>query len=353
MKCLPRNHVRLAKGNTLHDSHAEVLVLRAFNRLLLEECRRLLEAPMESQNTIVQWRRAPNTPGSSTDGPPFTIRHGTRIIMYSSEAPCGDASMELIIEKQGDPTPWMQTAAETSESSAQDPALFGRGYFSQLGVVRRKPARPDAPETFSKSCSDKLAMKQCSSVLSSITSPFIYPGSAYIHTLVIPESQYRPEACSRAFGPDGRLRPIVGDGVFLEDGYSFSPYSVQTTSHEFEWSRRSIPTDYRPSACNTALIATATSHEVIVGGTLQGRKQFNPRGASKVSRRSMWTLAATVARLLHNPMIDEAMAGPTYANLKSSELLLGRRELLDVVKSKALSGWIPNDGDEDFSLQEK
>ena len=43
--------------------------------------------------------------------------------------------MELIMEAQDDPTPWPVTVSDESTASG----LLGRGSFSQLGVVRRKP----------------------------------------------------------------------------------------------------------------------------------------------------------------------------------------------------------------------
>ncbi len=57
--------------------------------------------------------------------------------MYCSEAPCGDASMELVMEAQEDATPW-PIASHDDGSPTQ---LLGRGSFSQLGIVRRKPCK--------------------------------------------------------------------------------------------------------------------------------------------------------------------------------------------------------------------
>ncbi len=55
--------------------------------------------------------------------------------MYCSEAPCGDASMELVMEAQEDATPWAVSVPDEGIASG----LLGRGSFSQLGIVRRKP----------------------------------------------------------------------------------------------------------------------------------------------------------------------------------------------------------------------
>lgn len=60
----------------------------------------------------------------------------------------GDASMELTMAAQDDASPWTSSPStlELSDVSHnhQYPALQGRGYFSELGVVRRKPC-PSIP----------------------------------------------------------------------------------------------------------------------------------------------------------------------------------------------------------------
>jgi tRNA-specific adenosine deaminase 1 len=126
MKCLPRNKVPNANGIVLHDCHAEILAIRTFNRFLIEECY-MLATGKAVESSIVE-RRAP-TEISIESRQPFAIRDGVKIHMYCSEAPCGDASMELIMQAQEDATPWVQ----------KPEGMAGRGDFAQLGVVRRKP----------------------------------------------------------------------------------------------------------------------------------------------------------------------------------------------------------------------
>ena len=132
MKCLPRDKIEGLNGNVIHDSHAEILALRAFNRFLLDQSALLVADPA-----------ADNVLSVSGAGRMFGIGEGFSIHMYCSEAPCGDASMELTMAQQDDQSPWTSTATIETESDE----LFGRGYFGTLGVVRRKPARPDAPPT--------------------------------------------------------------------------------------------------------------------------------------------------------------------------------------------------------------
>jgi tRNA-specific adenosine deaminase 1 len=140
MKCLPRSKLAMAKGNVLHDCHAEVLAIRAFNRFLIDECTALAKG-LTSKSTYVRRRAASESIQDSTQH--FTVNEGTLIHMYCSEAPCGDASMELVMRAQEDSTPWKILPTSASESDGPDPeaVMMGRGHFSRLGIVRRKPCK--------------------------------------------------------------------------------------------------------------------------------------------------------------------------------------------------------------------
>lgn len=134
MRCLPAsNPALLANGHVLHDWHAEVIALRAFDHFLLQEANLFESSPGFESNLLR--RRAPHEISHVSGQQPFGIREGVRIMMYCSETPCGDASMELVMEAQEDPTPWPVTSHDDCTSSQ----LLGRGSFSQLGIVRRKP----------------------------------------------------------------------------------------------------------------------------------------------------------------------------------------------------------------------
>jgi tRNA-specific adenosine deaminase 1 len=132
MKSLPRDKLPSAEGNVLHDSHAEVLAIRAFNSFLTNECSRITS---DSNAISLYIRRRTRAEISEAEPQQFEIREEVRIHMYCSDVPCGDASMELIMENQIDATPW----SESSRASVNDGELMGRGHFDQLGIVRRKP----------------------------------------------------------------------------------------------------------------------------------------------------------------------------------------------------------------------
>jgi len=142
MKCLPRSKIPNANGIILHDCHAEIIALRAFNRFLLDECA-LLSQDSLATSPFVEPRDVDQV--DETSPQPFTIKSNVSIHMYCSEAPCGDASMELVMQAQEDATPWeipqlpQEHLEEVSCNSASE--MKGRGYFSELGIVRRKPGR--------------------------------------------------------------------------------------------------------------------------------------------------------------------------------------------------------------------
>ncbi|KAL1305601.1 hypothetical protein AAFC00_007204 [Neodothiora populina] len=388
MKCLPQDKLHVLQGNVLHDSHAEILALRAFNRFLLDECSRLAMPGNDHDNSvdgaaanILEWRNKPAEIASDDDlpqngrswqGQPFRIRDNVTLHMYCSEAPCGDASMELTMAAQQDATPWSRTpppqpadsedhpgciGSKSGSPSRDDQAssqLYGRSYFDVLGVVRRKPSRPDAPPTLSKSCSDKLALKQTTSTLSSLTSLFVHPDRAYLSTLTMPASQYIDTACQRAFGPEGRMAPLerTGDRDYALTLYSYRPFKVNPTAREFSFSRRSTAwadtVSIVPS--NISSLTYGSNQETLINGVLQGRKQLDPRGASAVSRRKTWLMAAGLAMMIGEKAIQQALNQPTYNGVKTHYALQARESIKRLVRQGPLRGWTRNNGDDGWSL---
>jgi tRNA-specific adenosine deaminase 1 len=351
MKCLPHSKLPSAHGNILHDWHAEVLAIRAFNRFLLDQCLLTATPPYPPS----EWLRSRTASEHSSHEPQtFTIRDDVQIHMYCSEAPCGDASMELVMSAQEDATPWtspppiLSTDDHSDTSTEATSALRGRSNFSHLGSVRYKPSRPDAPPTHSKSCADKLALKQGTSLLSSLTSSLIHPSNAYIATLILPESQHVQEACDRAFSQTGRLASVSDER--WKGGYTWLPFTVTPTSREFAWSRRNIAPGQKAVPSNLSAVYTPAWQETLIGGVLQGRKQLDPRGASAVCRRSMWNVAVKVAAAVGVPLVVKVVGKRRYEEVKGDEAFDERRRVKEDIKMGGLKGWKKNAGDEDFAL---
>jgi tRNA-specific adenosine deaminase 1 len=258
--------------------------------------------------------------------------------------------MELTIAAQDDSTPWELPTLSLNPSTAAAAvvSMNGRGYFSQLGVVRRKPSRPDAPPTLSKSCSDKIALHQCTSLLSSMASLIMSPENVYIHSLVLPQSQYSAVGCERCFSSQGRMTKLTG--FIWGEGYKFSPFNTMTTTCEFGFSRRAFQDGESAVPSNLAAVWTPHGQENLIGGVLQGRKLFDPKGASMLSKQRMWQLVNEIIEVLNGSDALVATLQGTYIAVKNSPALKERRKVKNEVRD-LLQGWTPNVGDESFSLE--
>lgn len=265
--------------------------------------------------------------------------------------------MELIMAEQADAAPWpvpSPPSAVQSEPGSEmtQSSLPGRAYFSQLGVVRRKPARSDAEPTLSKSCSDKLALKQCSSLLSALVSLYVDVGGAFINTLVIPASRYSQAGCDRAFSAGGRMAPVVG--AQWHEGYAFKPFCVETTDMEFAFSRKTVlEQSSRITGSNLAAVWTLSGlAETVLGGVIRGRRPFDIKGASGVSRFQMWKTAKALAEGFEDEGSDlrGCFAYPFYKDVKDGPALAARRQVKAETRATALVGWIVDDRDSDFKL---
>jgi tRNA-specific adenosine deaminase 1 len=85
MKCLPHSKILQAQGVVLHDWHAEVLAIRAFNRFLLEECHALASCEKDDSE-FIRIRSQDERTGAHFQ--PFALKEDILLHMYCSEAPC-------------------------------------------------------------------------------------------------------------------------------------------------------------------------------------------------------------------------------------------------------------------------
>ena len=196
-------------------------------------------------------------------------------------------------------------------------------------------ARADSPPTLSKSCSDKLALKQCTSLFSSTVSLVISPKNAYMDTLILPLSQYRAVACERSFGSEGRMRSVAR--ASWSGDYAFRPFNVKTTTVEFPFSRRSTASIRKGS--NITAVWTPHAQETLVNGVLQGRKQSDPRGASTISRTKLLSKFLEITSMPSLFERENFLKMCSYKETKNSELLADRREVKNKAKEEALKGW--------------
>lgn len=248
---------------------------------------------------------------------------------------------------QEDATPWevrrLTNVDPDAGSAIEENLLDGRAHFSLLGIVRRKPARTDAESTRSKSCSDKIALRQVSSLLSCETARLVAPtANAYLAGFILPEDEISRVACDRAFGENGRMAALAGrswpdikDCKESEVGFRFRPFdilSVLAEEAQVLWPfakpkpadsefmpKKSKPGNASavwtaaPSYLHSCAITPDTGsktlpalcrsrtgiYETIINGVKQGNKASapGPRGASSLSRAKLWALLNDIVTL--------------------------------------------------------
>ncbi|EEA27591.1 tRNA-specific adenosine deaminase, putative [Talaromyces marneffei ATCC 18224] len=389
----------------LHDCHAEVLSIRALNYWLINECATLIQQEQQDPvscssqtNEKTPFVRRRGNKGLTGMNPPFEIHPDAKIYMYLTCAPCGDCSMELCMAEQEDATPWI--VPPTADVKDDQPVLLdGRAHFSILGVVRRKPCRADAESTLSKSCSDKLALRQVTSLLSYPASLLIAPtSSAYITALVLPEEEISQVGYERAFGggPTGRMRALVGrtfPASATNVEYRFRPFNILSVSMDIikpMWPFGKYRSDIarkasKPGNISAVWIASASllkpyqvcdttpiEHklrispestavvECIIGGVKQGSKlkSMSLRGASVLSRVKMWSLVHEICTELRGEASSwqDILDSKSYSDFKKGKSdaeaglpWLIARSLAAKEAKHALKPWIPNHGDEEWS----
>lgn len=161
-KCIGASKMSPA-GNILNDSHAEVFARRGFLIYLYKNIVHTIE---NKPSIFVK------------DKNKFKLRENIEFIFYSSQMPCGDASIipkigieddvgnivlsskrdaeedSCDIESKRQKLDIYRTGAKCLPHTDQDPKKPGENYHL-LGQVRTKPGRGD--RTLSVSCSDKMA----------------------------------------------------------------------------------------------------------------------------------------------------------------------------------------------------
>lgn len=389
----------------MHDYHAEILALRGLSRFLLGEARSLASYSSNHETLSYSFleRNLATSPPLSCHVPPFRLSPAITVHLFATSAPCGSASLDLLIaSKYGDNEPWglptTQPISLTSSESLPPTVQHGHANFhpTLLSSVRTKPSRPDAPPTLSKSCSDKIALSQFTGVLRFPADLFIQP--VFIDSIVVPYSVYHEDGWKRAFSADGRL-----EGCLPRTPGKFFTVNLLEDEHvSFEFSRtgESAKNAGRDSksrkVSNVSTLYVGSSSfirerhsigdkvitrdhakysqqgemviEALINGVKQGFRQdvLHPGKESAVCRRRMWELGKEVANLLQTvdlgrinlmdqetaQKIGETLGKKTYDEAKRSDSRNERRRIKKQIKD-TLGGWPPNQGDEEWSLSSR
>lgn len=184
VKALSTKYRRYSKGTMVHDLHAEVLCLRLFNYFLGEEIKNADSKLVEKYG----------------DGK-FRIKPNVELALYVSEPPCGDASMRYIAADKEPWSPKRQKVNLVLRGGNNDDnvrVVRGRNNYDKVGVVRTKPGRADSEITLSKSCSDKLCLKQLTGITNSFTDR-LFPDGVFLKYLVLQKGKIDQADFDRCF----------------------------------------------------------------------------------------------------------------------------------------------------------
>lgn len=191
-------------------------------------------------------------------------------------------------------------------------------------------------------------------MLNSMSSLLLSPRNAYLETLIIPQSQFIPEAFERAFAPSGRFWALKSEVV---DGWKgnlvYHPLRIQTSLREFDWSRRNHEQVQKYIASNTSTVYTIYNRELLVNGVLQGRKQKDARGASSICRKHLWQ--SVLESLSHTRLTDAANSWSkvSYGDLKNDRVMATRTKVKLDVRTNVLRNWVKNIEESPFRLETK
>ena len=326
VKALPNRFREFSEGAMVHDLHAEILAIRLFNWFLLDECSKLVDKDVAYASKIIERR----------DCSLFKFKDGIKLALLVTEPPCGDASISYLTDTLDDKEPWKEDISNSRKKQKLDSDKSvnrGRTNFDKKGIVRTKPGRSDSAITLSKSCSDKLCMKQLIGITNTITS-LLFPDGIHLDYLVFPKDKLKEDDIYRCFDyrfitkleGENNIHPLKVIG-YNKDDYQFHKPKKHSPDVPSQLSLlHVIPSKY-----------TQVLNNGVKNGSFIKNKRPKTNGESIICNRQLYKKAQI--------LLDKDVT--TYAELKRINT---RRQELKKKGRETLSGWVSTDTD-DFDLQ--
>ncbi|SSD59524.1 related to tRNA-specific adenosine deaminase 1 [Saccharomycodes ludwigii] len=319
VKATANSQLQRSNGRILHDCHAEILALRGFNTVLLMQINNkngyLLEPTEQVEPGAKLYRK-------------FRIKDTLKFALYISQLPCGDCSME----EEGANTETIDIIRDFTDDNVLQyvnadikTILRGRFNYKKKNVVRTKPGRADSKITYSKSCSDKLCLKQVLSICNALTY-FYLESPVYLDSIIVPNLTPRNvQELKRSFR---RLSSID----------TFHPIDFESTTKCFI--NRKMKSDEEASLMCSCVLNIDNNQCFIQDGILNGvRNGYYTRG-----KRPLRKNCESILSRYHQwqKLFNDHETKETYKSYLSFKLSLNKRCVLRNEARKILSsdGWI-------------
>lgn len=330
VKATPDTELVRSGGKMLHDCHAEILAIRGFNAFLLEE--------------MINLQKGETSKYLLSTGDKFRWNGKWSLALFISRLPCGDASMDSVdsstdedkLINMSDDDPYQYVLPHHKET------LRGRFNFKKKGYVRTKPGRQDSKITLSKSCSDKICIRQVISLNNAFTYKMM-EDQIYLDYMIIPNIDLKSRSS---------LKRCFEDRL-VDCPYPVHPFQILSSDIPF---KDDIVKGKEPCPLSTIKLLYGSNNSVLEqtvlngvknGSYTKGRKPLRKNCEPILSRYALWKKYSQL--VTENKLINDKIT--TYDNFKR-DLSQDRNEMIISVKKWLVRGedWISTYHD-DFKLE--
>ncbi|KAG0675813.1 hypothetical protein C6P42_001508 [Pichia californica] len=207
VKCVPDEILKNSNGKILHDMHAEILAIRGLNWYILKEIEKLKNGNYYSD--IIEMINEENVDFK------FKLKRNIKFSLYISELPCGDCSLDEMVQNDSDiidnNNKRIKLSTNNTNNTTNNSLKLRSGeLYDQVGVVRTKPGRKDSPFCSSVSCSDKLLLISLIGIFKGIISDLIELEFIGLDYLILPQDKFERNkvAITRCFDKRLNLKNI-------------------------------------------------------------------------------------------------------------------------------------------------